>query len=138
MSTTEDLLGALSTLTIDEFCEKHSEDLVSISPEVYLDTLILNSSLRKSEIIKAADFDTVYFYQILSGKKTPSRDKILRLLIAMKTPFKSCQLMLRLYGHALLYPRILRDSIVIYAINNQLTLEKLQDELTSAGEDPLH
>ena len=105
--------------------------------EEFLNDLVLSSSMRKVEIIEKADFDTVYFYQILSGKKTPSRDKLLRLLIAMRVPFKSCQFMLRLYGHATLYPRIARDSILIYCINNEFPLEKVQQELCTAGEEPI-
>lgn len=137
MKTTEELLSTLSSLNIDQFFEKYKEELISVSPHEFLNNLIINSSMRKAEIIEKSDFDTVYFYQILSGRKTPSRDKLLRLLIAMKVPFKNFQLMLRLYGHAELYPRLSRDSIIIYSINNGLPLEKVQQELTSAGEEPI-
>ncbi len=137
MRTTEELLKALSALKIDQFLEEYKEEMLSIQPHEFLNNLVANSSLRKSEIVKNADFDTVYFYQILSGKKTPSRDKLLRLLIGMNVSFKNCQVMLRLYGHAELSPRIARDSIIIYSINNQLSLDSVQQELLSAGEDTI-
>ena len=138
MKTTEELLSALSSFNIDQFFDLYGKEMLSIPPEEFLNDLIINSSMRKSEIIKKSDFDTVYFYQILSGKKTPSRDKLLRILIAMKVSFKNCQLMLRLYGHSQLYPRLSRDSIIIYCINNGLPLDKVQQELSAAGEEPIH
>lgn len=137
MRTTEELLSALSSLNIDQFFKDYKEELLSIEPCDFLNGLILSSTMRKAEIVKGADFDTVYFYQILSGKKTPSRDKLLRLLISMKTPFKSCQLALKLYGHSELYPRRSRDSIIIYSINNNLSLAEVQQELLSAGEEAI-
>ena len=137
MKTTEELLNTLKQTDIETFWQEHQEDLIQMKPHEFLSDLILRSGLRKAEIIRKSEFDTVYFHQVVAGSKVPSRDKLLRILIALDTPFKDCQLALRLYGHAILYPRVRRDGCIIYGLNNHFTLPRIQEELQKNGEDPL-
>ena len=137
MKTTEELLNTLKNMDIETFWETHKEDLIQVQPHNFLSELITRSGKRKAAIISGSDFDTVYFHQIIAGLKTPSRDKVLRILIALEAPFKDCQLALRLYGHAILYPRVRRDGCLIYGINNHFTLSRIQEELQKNGEEPL-
>lgn len=137
MKTTEELLNTLKQTDIETFWKEHQEDLVQVKPHEFLAELIVRSELRKAEIIRKSEFDTVYFHQIVAGTKVPSRDKVLRILIALGTPFTDCQLLLRLYGHAILYPRVRRDGCLIYGINNHFTLPRIQEELQKNGEEPL-
>ncbi len=137
MKTTEELLNTLKQTDIETFWQEHQEDLIQMKSHEFLEELILRSGLRKAEIIRKSEFDTVYFHQVVAGTKVPSRDKLLRILIALDTPFKDCQLALRLYGHAILYPRVRRDGCLIYGINNHFTLSRIQEELQKNGEDPL-
>lgn len=137
MKTTEELLNTLKQMDIETFWNEHQEDLIQIQPHNFLADLILRSGLRKASVIRNSEFDTVYFHQIIAGTKVPSRDKLLRVLIALKAPFTDCQLALRLYGHAILYPRVRRDGCLIYCINNHFTLTRTQEELQKNGEAPL-
>ena len=137
MKSTEELLQTLKQMDIDTFWATHKDDLIQITPCSFLADLILRSGLRKAEIIRNSDFDTVYFHQVVAGTKMPSRDKLLRILIALEAPFKDCQLALRLFGHAILYPRVRRDGCLIYGINNHFTLSRIQEELQKNGEEPL-
>jgi hypothetical protein len=137
MKTTEELLNALKQTDIETFWKEHQEDLVQMKPHTFLANLIDRSGLKKATIIRNSDFDTVYFHQVVAGTKVPSRDKLLRILIALEAPFTDCQLALRLFGHAILYPRVRRDGCLIYGINNHFTLPRIQEELQKNGEEPL-
>lgn len=134
MKTTTELLNALQQMDIQTFWEQHQEELIQIAPHEFLQDLIEKSCKKKADIINASEFDTVYFYQILAGTKVPSRDKLLRILIALECSFADCQLALRMYNHAVLYPRVKRDSCLIYCINNHFSLPVIMEELQKIGE----
>lgn len=134
MKTTEELLNALQQMDINAFWEQHQDELIHIAPHEFLQDLIEKSGKKKAEIINTSEFDTVYFYQILAGSKIPSRDKLLRILIALQCTFSDCQLALRMYNHAVLYPRVKRDSCLIYCINNHFSLSNTLEELQKCGE----
>lgn len=123
MKTTEELMHSLEfpDLDIERFLEEQSGDFLSVSPSALWKEYILQSQLKKSQIIANSEFEPVYFYEILSGRKNPSRDKVLRLLLGMGASLSQCQLMLKAYGLPLLYPRRKRDCLLIYCINQRLS-----------------
>ena len=59
----------------------------------------------------------MYFYDVINGRKIPSRDKIIRLALALGLSLDECQTALKFCGRSQLYPRIKRDSIIIHGIN---------------------
>lgn len=89
---------------------------------------IKKSKLSKADIINKSDIGYTYFYDILRGEKCPSRDKIVRLILAMELELDDCQKMLKLYNWAPLYAKDKRDSAMIYAVNNGFSVWQL-DEL---------
>ena len=74
---------------------------------------------------------------MLAGKKIPSRDKVLRLLLGLQAELSDCQKILQLYGYRLLYPRIFRDVLLISSITNSLSLSQVQQLLEQHQEEPL-
>ncbi|MCY9666427.1 hypothetical protein M5X11_15900 [Paenibacillus alginolyticus] len=49
----------------------------------YLNNLILTKGLEGSNIIQDANMDKGYYYKILRGKKSPSRDKVIQLAFGL-------------------------------------------------------
>ena len=94
-------------------------------------------SVQNSDIINRADIGYTYFYDIINGKKKPSRDKLIRLFIAMRFLLEDCQKALRIYCYSELYPKNKRDSVVIYAINHRLSVLQLNELLKENGEEEL-
>lgn len=107
---------------LSDYLQKNQEHLVNTSVSTILNSLIQKSQLKKSEIIKQSGITTSYAYEILNGFKVPTRDKVLRFLIAMKLEFEEIQVLLKRSGYPTLYIRNKRDSIIIYAITNQLSV----------------
>lgn len=128
--STQELLKQLSDKDM-EFSE-----FVTIAEDCFIEKdlngiwqkLIDKSQLSKSDIINKSDIGYTYFYDILRGDKSPSRDKIVRLILAMTLDLDDCQKALELYNWAPLYVKDKRDSAMIYAINNKLSVWSL-DEL---------
>ena len=76
----------------------------------------------------------VYAYQIISGARRPSRDKLLCLCIAMKATLDETRELLVRGGFAPLYVRSQRDSIIIFAISHGETILELNNNMYDHGE----
>lgn len=139
MKTTGDLMKALTfpELSPEHYLSTYNEELLTASPQEIWMSLIRQSGLRKAEIIRRSQFEAVYFYEVLAGKKTPSRDKVLRLLVGLQAGLADCQRILQLYGYRPLYPRISRDVLLISAIMQSLPLPQVQQLLEAHQEEPL-
>ena len=97
--------------------------------------LLKKYSISKNEAINNSAISQIYGYQIFSGKRpNPSRDKILQLIFGMSLNLEDSQRLLKLAGVSELYPRIKRDSIILFAINKDLTIEKCDELLFELGE----
>ncbi|MGN1421688.1 MAG: hypothetical protein ACI4XC_09250 [Eubacterium sp.] len=136
---TDELLEELKfkNTDIQEYIENNPESFIEINLKEFWAEIIDKSKMTKSDIINKSDFSYVYFYDVISGKKIPTSDKIVRLILAMHLPLEDCQTALKYCGKSQLYPRIKRDSIIIYAITHGYTVLKTQEALIKAGESEL-
>lgn len=133
--TTQELLKQLSDKETDfaEFVSRAENSFIKKDLNDTWQKLIEKSKFSKSDIINKSDIGYTYFYDILRGEKCPSRDKIVRLILAMQLELDDCQNALELYNWASLYAKDKRDSAMIYAINNKLSVWSL-DELLAENE----
>lgn len=139
MKSTDDLMNELSkeTCRISRYFKSNSDSFVNENIHNFWEEVIKKSGLSKSNIINKADFSYCYFYDVINGRKIPNKDKIVRLILTMHLDLDDCQQALRLSGRSSLYPRIKRDSIIIYAINQGMTVYQCSELLTKHGEEPL-
>ncbi|MGN0733888.1 MAG: helix-turn-helix domain-containing protein [Emergencia sp.] len=133
--TTSHLENELKNSTsLDTFLEKHQDELSDCSLSDQLGKLLREKGLTKAEVVKECNLNEVYAYQILSGVRRPSRDKLLCLCFAMKATLAETQSLLKESGFAPLYVRSHRDSIIIFAITHGHTLLQLNTALYDHGE----
>lgn len=137
--STEDLLEELQNenCKIDEYLKGNGESFVYDKIKDFWETAIEKSGYSKSNIINKSDFSYCYFYDVINGRKIPGRDKIIRLILTMKLSVDECQEALRISGRSALYPRIKRDSIILFAISNGYSIYQLSELLADAVEEPL-
>ena len=137
--STEDLLEELQNenCKIDEYLKGNGESFVYDKIKDFWETAIEKSGYSKSNIINKSDFSYCYFYDVINGRKIPSRDKIIRLALALGLSLDECQTALKFCGRSQLYPRIKRDSIIIHGINRKLSIYEVSDKLLSLGEEDL-
>lgn len=128
--TTGELLDILrNTSNIDSFMEKEQENFVADDLTAYLEKLLEEKSLTKSDCIKHSGLDRTYAYQIFSGMKKPSRDKLLALCFAMKLTEEEVQTLLKHCGYTPLYPRVPRDGIILWALNQHFSVSDVNELL---------
>ncbi len=137
--TTTDLLNALSqkNCSLEKYFEKNDGQFKNENVKKFWESLIEKSGRSKANIINKADFSYCYFYDIINGRKTPTKDKVIRLALAMRLTVGECQEALKISGRSSLYPRIRRDSILIYAIENHLSIFRCDNLLKKYGEECL-
>ncbi|MGN0978636.1 MAG: helix-turn-helix domain-containing protein [Faecousia sp.] len=117
-----------------------SENRAEFVDADFLDTLLTlfqESGLSKSALAKNAGTSEVYLYQIFSGLRMPSRDRILCLCFGMSVTLEQTQELLKRSNLAQLYPKNRRDAIVIYAISHSLDLMAANDLLFAENEPTL-
>jgi transcriptional regulator with XRE-family HTH domain len=88
---------------------------------VYLQRIIIERNLSNSTVIERANLDKSYFYQIMRGEKTPSKDRLIQIAIALNLNIKETNNMLMMQGHVL-YGENPRDFIILFCIENNLDL----------------
>lgn len=125
----------LSTDDIDEYFEKNEEYLNNISLPSELCRLLEEKGLKKSDVIASSGITVTYGYDLFSGykNKKPSRNIILALSLAMQLDISQTQRLLKISGNGALYPRIPRDSVIMYAIQNSMTRCETDDLLNKRG-----
>lgn len=116
--STEQLLNEIKqTNEIQRFLDANESQLVSKPLHEMLDEIIKSKALKKSEVVRASGLSRVYAYQIISGKKTPSRDKLIALCFGLKLDPDETDRLLKAVGYQPLYAKNKRDSIIIFALN---------------------
>ena len=121
--TTDELLDLLkNTKDIKEFLIEQTCDMPSYSLSEYLEMLISEKKMKKGEIIKRAGIEKSYFYQILKGKKNPSRNKILMIAFGMNLDVSETRQLLKIAGVGDLYAKNQRDVAIIYALLNNYSV----------------
>ncbi len=123
MKSTDELLKILkSAKTAQEFVNDNFEDISNIKFTEYLSQCMNTHGMSRAQIIDGANIQKNYGYQIFDGSKKPSRDKVLALCFSMGLSVDESNRLLKLSDHAILYPRIRRDSIIIFALENSQNL----------------
>ena len=97
----------------------------------YLTKLCQDKDVVPSKVIKKAQIDRTYGYQIFNGTRTPSRDKIIMLAFGFSLSLEETQKLLKVAQKSVLYPKIKRDAVCIFAISKHMNVMQLQELLSS-------
>ncbi len=136
---TDELMKALKDEkgSLKEYLSENKGEFVSNDVRDFWNRMVKQSGMPKVEIIDRSGCGYNYFYCIINGRKTPSREKTVALALTMHLSLDDCQQALKLSGKAPLYPRSKRDSIIIYGIEHGQSLDEVCSELDRHGEKSL-
>ena len=137
---TAELLKELSnTSDINQYLSTNRNELIEQNVAKFLNELLnKKEGLTKSKIVKSSSLSESYVYDIFRGDKgNPSRDKLLQIAFAMNLDLETTQKLLKIAKVGALYPRIKRDSIIIFAINKNLDFFECENLLEKAEVDGL-
>ena len=100
----------------------------------WLSERIEEEGLVKRPVIRRSRLNQPFAYQILSGQRNPSRDKLVQLSFGLGLSIDECSEMLERGGHSALQPSSRRDVIIAYCLHNGLGIDECDDLLWDVGE----
>lgn len=138
MKNTDDLLKELKQAdNIDDFLTNNKDNFTDVSLSEYLTALLKEKGLTKSEVIKKSELSDIYAYQIFSGVKQPTRDKVLCIAFGMGLNVTETQQLLKSCGLPFLYAKHKRDSIILFALDRKLSVVETNELLYNSEENTL-
>jgi hypothetical protein len=108
-----------------EFDEKNFYKLLS--------QYIRESGRSKLSIAADSCISEPYMYNLLKGEKRPTRDMVIKLSFGLSLTLKSTERLLKLAGYSGFYVRHKRDSILKFAVENNLSLGEADELLVKYG-----
>ena len=133
---TEELLAELlDAPSIDGYVASHDFPAVSLSD--YLNQLLAEKDLERAHVVRMADLNETFGYQIFTGARNPSRDKVLQIAFAMALTLRETNRALAAAGVSALNCKDRRDAIIIYGLLHGMDLFAVNDRLFSEDEETL-
>lgn len=130
---TEELLDELlEAPSIDSFIERYNEPARTLAD--YLNELLEAKRLKRSQVVRMANLNETFGYQIFTGARNPSRDKVLQIAFAMALTLRETNRALEAAGVSSLYSKDRRDAIIIFCLDRGCSLQKVNEELYRFGE----
>lgn len=124
-SSTQDLSRELmSESNLDAYLSRNQPVFSDEDVANLLNRLYQRTDLSKAALARQAGMSEVYLHQVFSGRRKPSRDRLLCLCICMGASLEEIQQALKHAIYAPLYPKHKRDAIISYGILHGTALEK--------------
>ena len=137
-SSTQDLSRELmSESNLDAYLSRNQPVFSDEDVANLLNRLYQRTDLSKAALARQAGMSEVYLHQVFSGRRKPSRDRLLCLCICMDASLEEVQQVLKGGAYAPLYPRHKRDAIISHGILHGTALEKINEKLAQEQEQAL-
>ena len=121
--STDDLMKILKNKNnYDDFIRENSDSMNNRPLTESLEYLIRINNISKAEAISRSNLQRNYAYQIFSGQRIPSRDKLIMLCIGMNADQEQTSRLLLKIKAAPLYAKDERDSIILFGILHRISV----------------
>ncbi|MDL2234099.1 helix-turn-helix domain-containing protein [Ruminococcaceae bacterium OttesenSCG-928-L11] len=132
--TTDELKHEIQAAAdIEDYLRNNDENMLRQSLSEHLNGLLEQKGISRADVVRGSLLDRVYVYQIFSGEKTPSRDKLIAIVFGLGLSDEEAQKMLKLSGNRELYPRDERDALILFVLQKQGKIAEVNDLLDSHG-----
>lgn len=118
-----------SAAKIEDYFEENRKYLLRQSLSEHLNLLLSQKGLRRADVVRDSQLDRTYVYQIFSGEKTPSRDKLIAIAFGLALSDEETQQMLKLSGNRHLYAKDKRDAVILFALHRRKSIFETNDLL---------
>jgi len=127
---TEVLLKEIKEATnIYTYIENNNKLLTAPTLVELLNQLFQSYSIKKAEFIYRSCFSRSYVYEVFSGKKIPSRDRLLMIILILNASVEEANKLLQSSSYHSLYPKDLRDAILLFGIQQKMSVQRVNDIL---------
>ena len=136
--STQELLNRLrETADIQKHLDENDSEIIKETLHGYLNGMLQIKGIKAGDVA-ALSGQGEYVYKVFQGKRKASRDILVAISIGMALTVAETQLLLRIAQTAQLDPRNRKDSVIIYALNSNLSIDKVNEVLYDVGESTLN
>ena len=136
--TTSDLETELTKSTsLETFLDENEDSFIASDFTSLLKRIFEAKGVSKAALAKRSGVSDVFLHQVFSGKRKPSRNRLLCLCIGMQTSLGECQELLLSNKNAVLYAKSRRDAVIEYGILHHMNLYEINDRLFQVYEETL-
>ena len=129
ISTSNLLQRLFKTTNIKSFIKRYDKQIAYMPFNAYLANLCEMRDTVPERVIKKSGIERTYGHQLFSGRRKPSRDKVIQLAFGFDMDYDEIQEFLKTARKSLLYPKIKRDAVIIYALKRKLSIDSVQATL---------
>lgn len=130
LKTTDELNHEIKSATdIEDFLTNNKEHLLTDSLSGHLNTLLVQKGISRADVVRGSLLDRAYVYQIFSGEKVPSRDKLIAIAFGLRLSDDEAQKMLKLSGNRELYVREERDALILFGLQRRKNIFEINELL---------
>ena len=127
-----ELLAAPSPQAFNERHQQPERDLPG-----YLQELLAEKGLKQADVVREANLNPTFGWQVFVGQRGASRNKILQIALAMRLGLRETNRLLKVAGHNELYCKVRRDAIVIFCVDKGYTLQETNETLYEFDEETI-
>ncbi|MCI8379787.1 MAG: XRE family transcriptional regulator [Lachnospiraceae bacterium] len=119
--------------SLKKVLDQNKEAFIECPVSEYLARLCEKYQVAMGDVIRQAQIERTYGYQIFNGTRMPSREKLLQLAFGFGLTLEETQELLRRSGKGEMYSRIKRDAACIFALSHGMHMQEVQELLASIG-----
>lgn len=127
----------MSTNNLDRFLTENDASFRDVPLQEAIQCIFDEKGMSKAQLAKQSGISEVYLHQLFSGRRFPSRSRLLCLCFGLGATVDEAQSLLQQARHAPLYSRDRRDAIIIFALSHHMTLFEVNDKLFTENLDTL-
>lgn len=132
--STEELNNEIRSATdIEDYLGRNKKHMRTCTLTGYLALLLEKKGMTRADVVRSSQLDRAYVYQIFSGDKMPSRDKLIALAFGMGLTEEEAKKMLKLSCNRELYAKDERDAVLLFALQRGKTVFEVNELLYSHG-----
>ena len=96
--------------------------LESKNPDIHIliNKHIAEKGFTHADVIRKLNVERSYGYQLLNGKRVPTRIQLIKLCFLLKLTFEETQKLLKAAGKEILYARNVTDAKIMYSIEHNI------------------
>ena len=127
----------MSTNNLDRFLTENDASFRDVPLQEAIQRIFDEKGMSKAQLAKQSGISEGYLHQLFSGRRFPSRSRLLCLCFGLGATVDEAQSLLQQARHAPLYSRDRRDAIIIFALSHHMTLFEVNDKLFTENLDTL-
>lgn len=127
----------MSQPDLDAYIRENSELFAVQDFAALLAALYDKKDISKAALARRAGISEVYLHQVFSGRRNPSRDRLVCICAGLGASLEETQTLLKHGGYAQMYPRVKRDAIISHGLIHGTELNEINDKLFAENEKTL-